>query len=174
MLCLLRLISEEDERGGYNVDTFEVLYQKYKQDVYHYLLYLCKNPVLAEDLMSETFLKAYVSLHQLKKEDQIKPWLLTIARNKFLSDCRKKKITVSYEDYMDCFTKEPIPYDMSMIKELVKQKDERIQQLFQMRLDGYSYAEIASTLHISENSCRVIDFRLKKWLKEELKKEDAL
>lgn len=156
------------------MDAFEVLYQKYKQDVYHYLLYLCKNPSLAEDLMSETFLKAYVSLHQLKKDEQVKTWLLTIARNQFLSDCRKKKITISYEDYMDSFVKEPIPYDISMIKELIKQKDERSQRLFQMRLDGYSYAEIASALHISENSCRVIDFRLKRWLKEELKKEDAL
>lgn len=156
------------------MDAFEVLYQKYKQDVYHYLLYLCKDPSLAEDLMSETFLKAYVSLHQLKKDDQVKTWLLTIARNLFLNECRKKKITVSYEDYMDSFVKEPIPYDISMIKELIKQKDQRTQLLFQMRLDGYSYAEIAATLHISENSCRVIDFRLKRWLKEELKKEDAL
>lgn len=156
------------------MDAFEVLYQKYKQDIYHYLLYLCKDPSLAEDLMSETFLKAFTSLHQLKKEDQIKTWLFTIARNVFLSECRKKKVTISYEDYMDQFVKEPLTQDISFIQELIKQKDNRTQQLFQMRLDGYSYAEIASTLNISENSCRVMDFRLKRWLKEELKKEDAL
>lgn len=156
------------------MDAFEVLYQKYKQDIYHYLLYLCKDPSLAEDLMSETFLKAFTSLHQLKKEDQIKTWLFTIARNVFLSECRKKKVTISYEDYMDQFIKEPRTQDISFIQELIKQKDNRTQQLFQMRLDGYSYAEIASTLNISENSCRVMDFRLKRWLKEELKKEDAL
>lgn len=156
------------------MDAFEVLYQKYKQDIYHYLLYLCKDPSLAEDLMSETFLKAFTSLHQLKKEDQIKTWLFTIARNVFLSECRKKKVTISYEDYMDQFIKEPRTQDISFIQELIKQKDDRTQQLFQMRLDGYSYAEIASTLNISENSCRVMDFRLKRWLKEELKKEDAL
>lgn len=156
------------------MDAFEVLYQKYKQDIYHYLLYLCKDPSLAEDLMSETFLKAFTSLHQLKKEDQIKTWLFTIARNVFLSECRKKKVTISYEDYMDQFVKEPLTQDISFIQELIQQKDNRTQQLFQMRLDGYSYAEIASTLNISENSCRVMDFRLKRWLKEELKKEDAL
>lgn len=156
------------------MDTFEVLYQKYKQDIYHYLLYLCKDPSLAEDLMSETFLKAFTSLHQLKKQDQIKTWLFTIARNMFLSECRKKKVTISYEEYMDQFVKEPLTQDISFIQELIKQKDHRTQQLLQMRLDGYSYAEIASTLNISENSCRVIDFRLKRWLKEELKKEDAL
>lgn len=156
------------------MDAFEVLYQKYKQDIYHYLLYLCKDPSLAEDLMSETFLKAFTSLHQLKKEDQIKTWLFTIARNVFLSECRKNKVTISYEDYMDQFVKEPLTQDISFIQELIQQKDKRTQQLFQMRLDGYSYAEIASTLNISENSCRVMDFRLKRWLKEKLKKEDAL
>ena len=156
------------------MDAFEVLYQKYKQDIYHYLLYLCKDPSLAEDLMSETFLKAFTSLHQLKKQDQIKTWLFTIARNMFLSECRKKKVTISYEEYMDQFVKEPLTQDISFIQELIQQKDHRMQQLFQMRLDGYSYAEIASTLNISENSCRVMDFRLKRWLKEELKKEDAL
>lgn len=156
------------------MDAFEVLYQKYKQDIYHYLLYLCKDPSLAEDLMSETFLKAFTSLHQLKKQDQIKTWLFTIARNMFLSECRKKKVTISYEEYMDQFVKEPLTQDISFIQELIQQKDHRMQQLFQMRLDGYSYAEIASTLNISENSCRVMDFRLKRWLKGELKKEDAL
>lgn len=40
-----------------------------------------------------------------------------------------------------------------------------------MRIDGYSYKEISEKFSITENSARVIDFRTKNWLKEQLKKE---
>ena len=36
----------------------EQLYSRYKEDVYRYLLSLCRDPLLAEDLLSETFLEA--------------------------------------------------------------------------------------------------------------------
>lgn len=40
-----------------------------------------------------------------------------------------------------------------------------------MRLEGYSFIEIADEVKISESSARVIDFRTKKWIKSVLEKE---
>jgi len=44
-------------------------------------------------------------------------------------------------------------------------------RVFQLRLDGYSYFEIASKLGISENSARVVYFRAKAKIKKYLEKE---
>ncbi|WP_418757842.1 sigma factor-like helix-turn-helix DNA-binding protein [Gemmiger sp.] len=41
----------------------------------------------------------------------------------------------------------------------------------QLRAEGYTYAEIAVQLHISESSARVIEHRTRSWLKEILTKE---
>ena len=43
-----------------------------------------------------------------------------------------------------------------------------------MRMELYSYSEIADRLQISENSARVIEFRTRKWLKDILAKEGLL
>jgi DNA-directed RNA polymerase specialized sigma24 family protein len=40
-----------------------------------------------------------------------------------------------------------------------------------MRVEGYSYGEIAKEVNIAESSARVIDFRTKKYIKSNLEKE---
>ena len=60
------------------------------------------------------------------------------------------------------------------IKELLKSKDHRTQRIIDMRIRGISYHEISHNLGLSESSARVIDFRAKKWLKENIKKEGML
>lgn len=57
------------------------------------------------------------------------------------------------------------------IKKLLSKKDERTQKVVKMRVEGYSYAEIADKVNISEGSARVINFRTKKWIKEVLEEE---
>ena len=58
-----------------------------------------------------------------------------------------------------------------MIQALLEMESELTQNVFQMRLDGYSYYEIASKYQISENSARVIIFRVKAKIKKYLEKE---
>ena len=54
---------------------------------------------------------------------------------------------------------------------LLTQKDERSSRVLYMRAEGYTYAEIAARLGISENSARVIEHRTRTWLKATLQKE---
>lgn len=44
-------------------------------------------------------------------------------------------------------------------------------RVVQLRAEGYSYAEIAARLGISESSARVIEHRTRTWLKQQLAKE---
>ncbi|MGA4923465.1 sigma factor, partial [Bacillus subtilis] len=47
-------------------EAFTILFQLHYPFVYQYVLKLTLNPDLTEDLVQETMLKAYVSLHQFQ------------------------------------------------------------------------------------------------------------
>ncbi len=67
-------------------DAFEA----YVDDLYRYLFSLSKNHHTAEDLVQETFYRAYL---QLLEDDisQIKPWLFKVAYHAFIDFTRKQK-----------------------------------------------------------------------------------
>ena len=59
---------------------YEKLVASLYQDVYRYGFWLCKSQPLAEDLVQETFLRAWRSLDSLKNDNAAKAWLFTILR----------------------------------------------------------------------------------------------
>lgn len=158
----------------------EELYILYKEDIYRYLLSLTHNPNLSEDLLSETFVTAISSLGSFKGQSSVKTWLISIARNLWLQRIRKEKHTVEYNDLLELYVADSIAETMmkketvKRIKKLIIEKDERTQKIVNMRVEGYSFAEIAQQVNISESSARVIDFRTKKWIKAILEKEGLI
>ncbi|MVX66539.1 sigma-70 family RNA polymerase sigma factor [Clostridium chromiireducens] len=158
----------------------EKLYLEYKQDIYNYLLSITHNQTLSEDLLSETFIKAFYSIGRFKGNSSIKTWLFSIARHLWLQNLRKNKPTVEYSDLLELYIADSA-FDNFNTKqiahrvcELLKTKDEQVQKVVSMRVDGISYCEISEKIGISENSARVLDFRTKKWLKSVLKKEELI
>lgn len=72
-------------------DEFEKIYQAYFKDVYYFLLSLTKDKHIAEDISSETFLKAIKSIDKFRGESKLKVWLFQIAKNEYFSYLRKNK-----------------------------------------------------------------------------------
>lgn len=70
---------------------FEDVYKQYHRDVYYFLLSICGNPELAEELTQETFYRALMNIHKFKGECQLKSWLCQIGRNAYLSWAKKQK-----------------------------------------------------------------------------------
>lgn len=158
----------------------EKLYLEYKRDIYNYLLSITHNTTLSEDLLSETFVKAIYSIGSFKGNSSIKTWLFGIARHLWLQNLRKEKPTLEYSDLLELYVADSI-FDsfntkqiVNRVRELIRTKDEQIQKIVSMRIDGMSYFEISQKTGVSENSARVIDFRTKKWLKSVLKKEELI
>ena len=52
----------------------------YSADLYRYAYMLCRNPSMAEDLVQETFLRAWRYLSSLREERKAKSWLITTLR----------------------------------------------------------------------------------------------
>jgi RNA polymerase sigma-70 factor (ECF subfamily) len=76
---------------------FGALYTKYAQDVYHFALYLSGERGEAEDITSETFVRAWVSSETIRVET-VRGYLFTIARNLFLQGLRKKSRQVALDE----------------------------------------------------------------------------
>lgn len=156
----------------------EKLYILYKLDIYYYLFSLTHNHTLSEDLLSETFVNAMTSIASFKGQSSVKTWLFSIARNLWLQNIRKEKPTVEYNDLLEIYVLDSMEKKFitnetaNRIKYLLSVKDERTQKIVNMRVEGYSYSDIALEVNISEGSARVIDFRTKKWIKAILEKEE--
>jgi len=76
---------------------FSALYKKYAQDVFHFALYLSGERSEAEDITSETFVRAWTAPGEIRTET-VKAYLFTIARNLFLQKLRKTKRQVELDE----------------------------------------------------------------------------
>ena len=52
---------------------------------------MTRNPADAEDLVQETYAKAYASFHQFREGTNIRAWLNRILKNTFINGYRKKQ-----------------------------------------------------------------------------------
>ena len=67
---------------------FEEIYRRYFGDVYRYLLRLSGSETAAEDVTSETFLRAMQALPRFRGDCDVRVWLCRIARNTYFSTRR--------------------------------------------------------------------------------------
>ncbi len=155
------------------------LYEEYKHEVYAYLLSLTHDSLLSEDLLSDTFVSAIVSLPRFQGDAHIKTWLFSIARHKWYEHLRREKPTVSLTDLAERYLTdgaevENTAINRDMARHLLALLDElpaRTKDIVLMRIEGYSFLEIAKKHGISESSARVIEHRARKRVRDVLVKE---
>lgn len=160
--------------------AIEQIYEEYKKDVYYYLYGLTRNQSVSEELTSEVFVSAITSLPNYKGASTIKTWLFSIARNKWYEHIRKEKKYKGIQERLESYI---IDSDFNVendyenkeifekIVSLLNMEDERSREIVNMRVEGYSFYEISQKMNISESSSRVIDFRVRKRIRESLIKE---
>jgi RNA polymerase sigma-70 factor (ECF subfamily) len=73
-------------------EAFTYMYERYKSQIYNYLLRLTGTPEMAADLTHDAFLSAYEALPGLRADSTICAWLYRIASNRFRDVLRRKRI----------------------------------------------------------------------------------
>ncbi len=76
-----------EQRG----ERFERDVMPYLEQLYSAALRMTRNPADAEDLLQETFAKAFASFHQFQEGTNLKAWLYRILTNTFINNYRKKQ-----------------------------------------------------------------------------------
>lgn len=143
----------------------EQIYEMYFEDVYRYILSISKNKNIAEDITSETFLKAIKNIDKFDGKKDIRAWLFTIAKNTYYTSVKREKIyteeTEKAEefDFVDnIISKEQA---MNIHKHLHKLK-EPYKEVFMLRIFGeLSFKEISEIFNKSESFARVTFHRAK-------------
>ncbi len=78
--------SEAERNARFERDALTFLDQMYSA-----ALRMTRNPADAEDLVQETYAKAYASFHQFREGTNLKAWLYRILTNTFINSYRKKQ-----------------------------------------------------------------------------------
>lgn len=162
-----------------DLSCFEDLYQIYLKKVYRYFAVRTLNQNIAEDLTSETFLRALENFE--KYESKGRPfgaWLFRIAHNLLVDFYRKnEQKTENIEDTYDIASDENITEDthfkfvVEKISELLDNFSSDEKEILTLKLtSGLKFSEIAQIIGKSENTIKSKYFRNLKILKNNVAK----
>lgn len=152
--------------------TQEEIYEENYPIVYGYLLSLCGDIPLAEDLAAETFFKAFLHPRRYDGQCKLSTWLCTIGRNLYLNErkrqLRSRKLSPPPATAPD---PEALLIEREQILELYRaaqQLEAPASQVFFMRLEGLSFRQIGEALGKTENWARVTFYRAKVKIQERM------
>lgn len=151
----------------------ETFYKENYAIVRGYLLSLCGDPWIADDLTAETFLKAVEKIDTYDPRYRPSTWLCTIAKNLYFNECKRHHRNLPLEDDLPCPS--PSPETLYIQKELAQAVVKAAQKLpteqrriLFLRLQGVSFRSIGLALGKSENWARVTYFRAKSKILSEM------
>ena len=170
------------QRG--DADAFGLLYERYVDTVYRYVYVRVGSHQLAEDLTSETFLRALRRMDSFSWQGRdIAAWFVTIARNLITDNAKSARfrMEVSTADMLDADPRVHAAPDAEVLDRL---RDERLLQAVKnlkpeqaecvvLRfLQGLTLAETAKVLGKSEGAVKQLQLRAVRSLHRELADAD--
>ena len=156
---------------------FEEIYKLYYPQVYRFVMSLCNNSNLAEEITQETFFRALKGIDGYRGDCKLSVWLFQIAKNLYFTQ-RKKEERFSSENETE-LSNTP---DVLNVEEIIENKQlalkihevlhlipEPYKEVFWMRAFGeLSFAEIGKIHGKTESWARVTFHRAKLKIQEEI------
>lgn len=168
--------------GGDNA-IYEVLIRRYNTKLYRVAKGIIKDEDEIEDVMQNTYVKAYEKLHQFKREAQFPTWLTRILINEALASKKRNSkllpLDLKYFDIQDqeynteIEGKEKLEMQQNakrLLEAAIANLPEKYRVVFMVReIEQLSVSDTAGLLHISEENVKVRLHRSKTLLKSALK-----
>jgi RNA polymerase sigma-70 factor (ECF subfamily) len=139
---------------------FSTLYRAYAKDVYRFALFLSGDPALADDIVSETFIRVWNARARVDLTT-VKAYLFAVARNFFLQQRRQAARTTLLDDQMADAAPSPheradARHELRLVLSALQALPEVDRSALLMRADSaMPYEEIAHTLGISVSAAKV-------------------
>ena len=172
-LQVLKGMSDKQER-------FKNLVRAHSQSLYRYAFWLTKKDSDAQDLVQETFARAWKSLDSLRDEGAVKSWLTIILRREFVRKVTANKIDIvdDYDGDVDDFTLDVDHQNKSddqlWIREALMQLPLKFREPLLMQVYmGFSLDEIAEKLELPANTVATRLHRARQKLRKLLTDSDV-
>ena len=161
------------------MEDFEKIYSQYFDIVFRYVLSLCKDETLAEEITQETFFKAVKSINSFKGDCDTRVWLCQIAKNTFFT----------HKKYSSRFAGEEVPQELPdrsvsiedrlednqqtmAIHRILHEMGEPYKEVFSLRVFGeLSFRQIGDIFGKTESWARVTFHRAKLKIIDELEEQ---
>lgn len=153
---------------------FDAIYSDYYSLVYKYVLTLCHDKYIAEEITQETFFKALKNIDKYRGECKLNVWLCQIAKNTFLTreTQNKRHCNQSIDTFEGTDDLEQAFVDRDtafIIHRILHKLEEPYKEVFWLRVFGeLSFSQIASLFEKTESWARVTYHRAKIKIREEL------
>ena len=185
--CSYSLTLAEMREGKPKEAVFEEEFYPHAEALYNFAYHLTLNEADANDLVQETFLKAFRFIDSYEQGTNSKAWLFRILKNAFINNYRKKAkrpTKVDYEDYLGYHESEDTAYvgTLDTKQDIFKGMlgDEVTRALNDLPIDfrtaiilcdveGFSYEEIAAITDIPVGTVRSRLHRARNLLKDKLR-----
>jgi RNA polymerase sigma factor (sigma-70 family) len=170
-------------------DLFQKAFMPYIQSMYNFAFRLTNDEDDANDLVQDTYLKAFRFINSFEQGTNAKAWLFRILKNSFINDYRKKSKEPNKVDYQDVETtynsddEGDANYTVDLRAETVQDMigDEIANALNAIPVDfrtviilcdveGFTYEEMSKILDIPIGTVRSRLHRARMLLKEKLAK----
>ena len=157
---------------------FNNLVNAYSSWLYRYAYWLCGEKATSEDLVQETYLRAWRFLDSLKDESSAKSWLTTILRRENARRFERKQLDYSDVD-LDTLASEKEDFDtrpevLALRNALrllpVKYREPLVLQV----LEGFNLEEIARIFEVPRNTVATRLHRARQKLRKHLNGEEEL
>lgn len=157
---------------------YEALVRAWHGDLYRYAFWLCHDKHVAEDLVQETFLRAWRSMDALQDEKAAKAWLITILRRENARRFERKRLDlVDIEDQPVGDTLSPsVEQQMEnhlLRRQIAKLAPEYREPLLLQIIGGFSGEEIANILELNSNTVMTRLFRARNQLRDAMQNDQA-
>ena len=137
--------------------AFDQVVRAYSSDLYRFAYWLCGDRFVAEDVVQESFARAWQRWDQLRDKAAPKPWLLTIVRREHARLYERKRF-----DYVDeapedlAIAADHDPLAMFELEQVIGNLPLSLREPFLLQtLGGFSCAEIAEQLDTTEGAIMV-------------------
>lgn len=152
---------------------FEKLVNAVSSDLFRYAFMLCQNRAMAEDLVQETFMRAWRFLDSLRDEKKAKSWLMTTLRREFARQFERYQPRFDDVDLDQIAGNDGIhPEVWAVRRGLGKLPDKYREVLVLQVIGGYSGAEMADMLELPRATVNTRLFRARQQLRKVLESTD--
>ena len=147
--------------------AFERLVIRHRERLYHAMLRVAKSAELAEELVQDSFVQAYVKLSTFKRKAAFSSWLFRIAFNKYLGMQRSRVLPTSLDTLEEGSHYQPIDHRDSPEQLAVRFEDRqrviraldrlqpKVRRILELReMQGLTYDEIGQVLKLKPGTVR--------------------